>query len=109
MQHKQQIEMVVNKCWGGYSLSRKAQELLAERKGVTLVEHDGHLYVDLDTYDTIYHVVDRHDPDLVAVVRELGNAANGECAKLKIVTITVEIETESNDGWETVRVSGGEY
>jgi hypothetical protein len=103
------MEMVVNKCYGGYSLSRKAQVLLAERKGMTLVEEDGWLYADLDTYDLIYNIVPRNDPDLVEVVRELGDEANGECAKLKIVTIDIGVDLDNRDGIETVRVSGGVY
>lgn len=100
------MEMVINTRYGGYSLSRKAQVLLAERKGMTLVERDGWLYVEGQDYNLIYNVVPRNDPDLVQVVRELGDEANGESAKLKIVEIDIGVDLENYDGVETVKVWG---
>jgi hypothetical protein len=52
-----------------------------------------------------YHrEIARDDPDLVAVVRELGDAAGGKCAKLEIVEIPdgVKWQIEEYDGSEHV-------
>lgn len=46
----------------------------------------------------------RHDPLLIQVVEELGEAANGNCAEIKIVDIPdgVEYDIEEYDGLEWV-------
>lgn len=47
---------------------------------------------------------DRTDPDLIAVVEELGPAASGSCAKLKIVEIPdgINWKIDEYDGYESV-------
>ena len=66
------MKFVVNKCFGGFGLSKKAQEIL----GIN------------SPYD-----VDRDDPKLIEVVEKLGEEANGNYAKLAVV----EIPTEATD------------
>ena len=46
----------------------------------------------------------RTDPDLIRVVEELGEKANGECADLKIVKIPngIDYEIDEYDGLETI-------
>ncbi len=48
--------------------------------------------------------IDRNDPDLIAIVKEFGESANGDCASLKIVEIPDDVEWEISeyDGNETV-------
>lgn len=48
--------------------------------------------------------LERADPDLIAVVEELGNGANGQFANLKIIDIPndVEWEIEEYDGVEWI-------
>lgn len=48
---------------------------------------------------------DRTDKDLIKVIEELGDKANGACAKLKIVEIPdgIEYEIDEYDGIETIR------
>ena len=83
--------IVINTCHGGFSLSDEASDLYRERAGIT----------DPDWYDGD---VDRDDSILVSIVRELGAAADGSCAKLKIVEIPAEVEwqIEEYDGREWV-------
>ena len=56
--------------------------------------------------DTVFHARDlaRDDPDLVAVVEELGNQASGRCAELKVVDIPDDVNwyIEEYDGREWV-------
>jgi hypothetical protein len=49
-----------------------------------------------------YPEIPRNDHDLIAVVTEMGEAANGECAKLAIIEIPdgVEFEISEYDGNE---------
>lgn len=102
---------VHNACYGGFGLSDKAMEMLAQRKGWT---RSGDRWVDADRDRP--HVwdgdpCDRDDPDLVAVVRELGKEANGQYADLHILSYLpghrahewreydgVEYVQERNDG-----------
>lgn len=48
--------------------------------------------------------IERHDADLVRVVEELGEKANGQCARLKVVEIPdgVEYVIEDYDGQEHI-------
>lgn len=74
-------KVVINKKYGGFVLSDKAIEMLAERKGMTFSEVEDLLYPG-------EHSIERHDPDLVAVVETLGNEANHEIfSDLEVVSI----------------------
>ena len=49
-----------------------------------------------------YGNVDRHDPILVQVVEELGDKANGMCAKLAIDEVSGPYRIDEYDGYESV-------
>ena len=70
---------------------------------MTLAERQAH---NAAYSDTVFHDRDlaRDDPDLVAVVQELGNQANGRHAELKIVDIPDDVNwyVEEYDGREWV-------
>lgn len=79
------VELVVNRCWGGFSLSKLACEAL----GLS------------DSYADIA----RDDYRLVATVRLLDEKANGNFARLEIVELpfeTTDWHIEDYDGCETV-------
>jgi len=82
------IEIVVNKCYGGYSLSKEAYELLG-------LEWDGYGYKYED---------DRSNPKLVAVVKKLKKKASGDVADLHIVKIPDDVDwyIEEYDGLEHI-------
>jgi hypothetical protein len=115
-------KVVINRCHGGFGLSNEAFELLLQRKGIefeTLPSkyplgdqqvdyyHKGHageekhFISDYDFYD------ERDDADLVAIVEELGEKANGWAANLAIVEIPDDIiwYVEEYDGQEWVAES----
>ena len=150
--------IVINRCYGGFSLSKRAVARLAELQGrkvyffrhvfrllgsdddrdswVRTTMSDGRRWRAVDTADlskvnkilsspsnwntmtmeektahnTLYnkHVFEtrpdkRDDPLLVQVVKELGRAASGECAKLVIVEIPDDAE------WEIEEYNGVEW
>lgn len=66
--------IVINRCFGGFSLSDEAVELYARFKGVYPDE--------VDAYE-----IERDDPKLANVVEEMGAGANGDSARLEIVTL----------------------
>ncbi len=82
-------KIVINRCYGGFSISKAACEELGK-------EWDGYGY--------LFDRDQRTDPALVACVEKLGEAANGAHAKLTVVEIPDDVEWEISayDGIETV-------
>jgi hypothetical protein len=81
-------KIVINKCFGGFSLSQEAYH---------------HMNMDWDGHGFVYDL-ERNNPKLVATVEALGERANGRFADLKVVEIPddVEYEIEEYDGVEWV-------
>jgi len=97
-------KIVINKCYGGYSLSRRAVQALAERKALPTVEKYDYLYlVYPDGTELGPADIPRDDPDLVAVVESLGTEANGRHSELKIVTVP------DNVNWYIDEYDGAEH
>lgn len=82
------MKVVINRCFGGFSLSEKAYEYLG-------IPWDGYGYE---------YTEDRANPKLVKCVEKLGENANGDFAELKVVDIPDDIEwtIEEYDGMEEV-------
>lgn len=144
-------KVVINNCFGGFSLSKKAVARMAELQGrpcyfftSTLGKDDRYAPTTLDAKDFMWtafdipnpnealaadkpwhemtmdekmahnakytsHIIneregDRTDPILIRVVEELGEEADGMCARLKIVEIPdgVEWVIDEYDGNETI-------
>ncbi len=109
-------EIVVNRCYGGFSLSKEAVMEYGRLKGINIiVGHTNyrvnHYYI--DSYDEnnpnnnyfSYTDIERDDPDLVSVVKSLGDKANGELSNLQIVEIPKDCkywEIDDYDGMESV-------
>jgi len=87
------MELVINNCYGGFSLSEAGITRYLELKGM---EWPNAGFYDRD--------IPRDDPILIQVFKELGDAANGFAADLKIVEIPdgVDWEIEEYDGNEWV-------
>ena len=104
-------EVVINNCFGGFSLSKEGVREYLKRKGKTFyTKSDGCIdfyYTSPDMTDDSFFWdgdIKRDDPDLVAVVKELGKRANGGCASLYIVKVPANVDwtIEEYDGIETV-------
>jgi hypothetical protein len=108
------MKVVINRCYGGFCLSPDAIMAYSELKGLNLVpkESDSEFGITLFYKDGIFTnenyfdelSLDRTDPDLVQVVEELGEIANGEFASLKVIEIPEDMEWEilNYDGLESV-------
>ena len=117
------MKLVINTCYGGFSISAAAIHRMAELKDVTLyVEHpacgDGHWIVppeQRENQDNFYTLSyqeraasnerinaqqlsnrpsNRADPALVQAVEELGNKAWGRYAELKVIEIPDGVKYE---------------
>ncbi len=65
------MKVVINKCIGGFSISKMASDFMG---------------LDWNGYGSCRDI-SRDDPKLVECVEQLGDEANGRCARLKIVEI----------------------
>ena len=82
--------IVINNDWGGFSLSEEAESRYKELTGI-------------NDDDFSYYDIERDDPYLVQIVREMGTAANGIYSKLKIVEIPGDVD------WEIGEYDGNEW
>ena len=104
------MKVVVNRCFGGFSLSDEAIMLYGKLSGRNIVVKTDEdipsfsYFVDLNDSEWYDRNIDRSDKYLVQVVEELGNAANGRFAALAIVDIPDNIEwhIEEYDGSEHI-------
>ncbi len=82
------MKLVINTEYGGFDLSDQAIEAYEKRTGQTGI---------------CSWQIDRHDADLVAVVEQLGKAADGDNSKLSVETITEDrYFIREYDGAETL-------
>jgi len=99
-------DLVINSQHGGFGLSRDAQIAYLERSKITytLVPRDDRHST--ERYGPMIMVngkhwydkdINRDDPVLVALVNELGKAANGEHARLKVVRIPADVDWQIDD------------
>lgn len=124
-------EIVINKCYGGFGLSYEAVMLYAKLKGIKLyanlddfstklgkkvTDKGALIHYTTEPVEDINHCqnlnkiyfsdnhIPRDDIDLVKVVKQLGDKANNNCAKLGIVKIPDDIKwiIEEYDGMETI-------
>ena len=86
------MNVVINKCFGGFGLSDKAINLYLEKKG-------GEPSPDFSAY-----FIDRTDPVLVDVVKTLGLEADTKYSSLAVVEIPdgIDYEIVDYDGVEHI-------
>ena len=105
-------QIVINSQFGGFSLSRQAFLELRKRKNKHAKAEpdigekwdDGSIRPKNGLSDFFCRDIPRDDPDLIAVVRQLGEGANGQCANLTIIKIPDNVDwvVEEYDGSEWV-------
>ena len=101
------MKIVINRCYGGFSISRQAAQFMADRgntraKAELADSNDG--WYGFGYVDGLKGGYDRTDPDLIAAIEALGDEADGNLASLKVVDIpdNVEYEIDDYDGVETI-------
>jgi hypothetical protein len=109
------MKIAINKQHGGFGLSDKAFEKLLQLRGIEFesveskyggIDYYVKGYVGDDDYfiSQYEHYSPRNDENLISVIEEFGEEANGFAAFLKIVEIPddVEWQLEEYDGWEWI-------
>jgi len=82
------MKIVINTCHGGFGLSKEALAFYNKRAG-TAIKYDDD--------------IKRNDPILIEIVGQLGEAANGTFAELKVVEIPDDIQ------WQIAEYDGDEW
>lgn len=90
------MKVVINRCYGGFSVSEEVYKELG-------IEWDGYGYL-TDTEFDVHDEKNRTNPRFVAAIEKLGEAANGRCARLKVVEVPDDVEwyIDDYDGVESV-------
>lgn len=102
------LGVAVNRCFGGFSLSEKAVELLRTRLGDPKIQSYSFqsYYDDDDEYP-------RHHPVLIEVINELGEEVNGSFAQIEIDYIEQKYKgfysISEYDGMEGVKINYNKF
>ena len=110
------MKIAINRCHGGFGLSDEGYKAYLTRKGTefetssprfaitgeSLFWHKG--MVEEDEGYLSQHNIDRDDPDLIAVIEELGDKANGRFSTLRVVDVPDDVDwyIDEYDGLEWV-------
>jgi hypothetical protein len=111
-------KVAINRCFGGFGISNEAFEKLLDRKGIAFdkVEKENSAFLGASYYEAGHAGSEEHylsdydftdnraDPDLIAVIEEMGEAANSWAAEIAIVEIPDDVEwhIDEYDGREHV-------
>jgi hypothetical protein len=111
------VKIAINRCFGGFGLSEPAFERLLTRKGIAFEKVKGESSFLGDSYYNAGHAgedeyylseysfcEDRADPDLIAVIEEMGKEAESWAADIAIVEIPADVKWHIHeyDGLEHV-------
>ena len=99
------MKVAINTCYGGFGISEKAFELLLTRKGVAFEKRSsgsellGNYYYKAGYLGNADHFLsdytfyeNRSDPDLIAVIEQLGKVADGWAADIAVVDIPDDVK-----------------
>lgn len=108
------MKVVISSCYGGFSVSTAALEILANKGYGPAVEEIGNLAKGVyrpSGRGSHLRDIERDNPLLIELVEgSLGVWTSGDCAKLKVV----EVDPNSNwyvheyDGYESIKTYGDE-
>lgn len=86
------MKIVINTCFGGFSISDAAVAEYFRLTGKEITNY-GHNFNEEDDFWT----VERNDPALVEIVEQMGERADGDAARLKVVEIPEGIDWYISD------------
>lgn len=101
------MKIVINKCFGGFSISKEAAELMAKNgceRAKKEIEESGKEWYGYGYVDGMrggYHRTSEH---LIFAVETLKENANGSCASLQVIEIPdgIDYYIDNYDGIESV-------
>lgn len=99
------MKIVINKCYGGFGLSKKAvllcQEISGDKNWGGIILPDENIR---PTFDVWCPNIERTDPVLIKAVEVLGKDANGSFSKLIVEDIRAGsyFKINDNDGYECI-------
>lgn len=102
------MKIVLNRCFGGFGLSDDAVLLYGEFAGIKLFKHfdmDDPYYpywITAEGKPFFEYDIDRQDPNLIKVVEQLGERANGRFARLAVVEVPDDVD------WKLTEYDGNE-
>ena len=108
-------KVIVNKCWGGFSLSRKALHVLRKMGNKHALEETdfGESWPDSGKkrdagMEHFLSDIPRDDSDLIKVVKEMAGEADGDLSCLVIINVPDDKKwrVEDYDGMETIIEDG---
>jgi len=101
------VKVAINRCFGGFGITDAAFEKLLNRKGIAFDKVEkkedsaflgasyykvGHAGDDQHYLSHSEFYEDRSDPDLIAVIEEMGDAANDWAAEIGIIEIPDDVK-----------------
>lgn len=95
------MKIVLNKCYGGFGVSKEACQYMADRGHQNAIEH-------LQQYQNEwieFYDVKCDDPLLVEAVQTLGDKASASFSRLVIVDVDVNQLISAYDGMESLEIS----
>lgn len=111
------IKVAINSCHGGFGLSLAAAQRLYELEEPPAWAHYA-LYLEKNNviagsdewFEHRYYNISRTSSNLIQVIEELKDAANGDCARLSIIEIDIDYLIEAKldeiDGYESLDIPG---
>ena len=98
------MKIVINGCYGGFGISKKCAERMAELGDEQCREVIAEIEKTHGKWYSNFYSGGRNNPILVQDVEELGEVANGDYAELVVVEIPdgVEWEIDEYDGIEKI-------
>jgi len=78
-----QTEIMYNACYGGFSVSKEAVQCYLDSNGYVLCPY----YISRE--------LERTDPSMIEIVKQLGHRANGKCADIKIQCVPIKFNTRT--------------
>lgn len=110
-------KIVINACYGGFSLSTEAEREYLRRAGLEWTEEENeyailsgpHIHIVGGEKYWSARDLDRADPILVAIVEEWGERANGRCAELEVRSLSkgTLYRIDEYDGYESIETRDG--
>jgi len=104
---EEMIEVLYCNCYGGWGMSEKAIKMYKDRK------REKNKQISEDSYSILRYSLERHDPNLIEIYKELGKEFDDKYSKSEIEEIPKKYENyytiSEYDGLESVNIDYYRY